>query len=285
MCDTSEIKNFLKEAAFVQPASSGKKLGQRYPTMLIVALENAVVLEELPHFVRAFAWVKLLKYWGSLRSDDVQWVKPSEMRLTSRGLIVKLARTKTSGPGKKVKVMEAIVSQSAWVSQPAWLKAGYALWLRFEAPRDYLVPCATDDLQGVRDCMASPADLADYSQALFNQLMAPVRQDNGAWALSAQPLFVSGVGRIWTGHSERNGLTSMAAALGVKKPDRNFLGRWRTDPAEGYVRTARAIVMKIQTRTALVMRRQYGHQDLFDEESLMMDISDSSSVGTTTKGD
>ena len=53
---------------------------------------------------------------------------------------------------------------------PRWLAEGFAIWKHFEIDRDYLLPCPTSDLQGVRDCYASYNDAAALSQALHNEL-------------------------------------------------------------------------------------------------------------------
>ena len=39
-------------------------------------------------------------FLASMRLDDVQSILPQSMKLSRRGLTVRLARTKTTGPGK-----------------------------------------------------------------------------------------------------------------------------------------------------------------------------------------
>eukprot|EP00973_Karenia_brevis_P093199 12416165-Karenia_brevis.AAC.1 len=73
--------------------------------MMILALELGVSDLTAPTFLRAIMWMKLLRIWAGLRSDDVQGIMPNLMRLLDSGLVVQLDRTKTSGPGRKIRWM------------------------------------------------------------------------------------------------------------------------------------------------------------------------------------
>ena len=73
------------------------------PLLLLIALELWVVKGDAPRFSRALAWAKLVKFWSSCRSDDLAGLIPSSMTLDRRGLSAVLRRTKTTGPGKRVK--------------------------------------------------------------------------------------------------------------------------------------------------------------------------------------
>eukprot|EP00969_Alexandrium_andersonii_P209704 9263291-Alexandrium_andersonii.AAC.1 len=66
-------------------------------------MELLVMDEAAPQFVRAFAWVKFVKVWAALRSDDLQGLLPAELRLLPSGLEGMLGRTKTCGPGRRVR--------------------------------------------------------------------------------------------------------------------------------------------------------------------------------------
>ena len=100
--------------------------------MVLFALELVVLDTVRPMYIRGFAWVKLLKFWASLRYDDLQWLAPASLVLTAEGLHATLPRTKTSGPGKRAAVLMATISSDAWLVSPRWLSEGFAIWKRFE---------------------------------------------------------------------------------------------------------------------------------------------------------
>ena len=125
-----------------------------------------------------------------------------------------IPRTKTSRPGKRAAVLTATISSDAWLVSPRWLSEGFAIWKHFETNRDHSLPCPTPDPQGVRDGYASYDDAAALSQALESELRRPVLCPEREWQGSAdEALLCQGAGRFRTKHSERNGLTSMGAAL------------------------------------------------------------------------
>ena len=57
-----------------------------------------------------------------------------------------------------------------------------------------------------------------------------------------------GLEAFFSGHSPRNYLTSVAAALGFQRDERAYLGRWSMGmvSSEEYVRTSRQVIFKIQ---------------------------------------
>ena len=57
--------------------------------------------------------------------------------------------------------------------------------------------------------------------------------------------------------------------MGIPLAERAHLGRWAIDPAEGYVRTTRAVVGYIQEKVERALRTGYGGPDIFDEDSLL----------------
>ena len=61
--------------------------------------------------------------------------------MASNGLTGKLARTKTTGGGKKVREMIVFVPSEAWIVEPRWLQVGFDLWVAL-APwdRDHFSP-------------------------------------------------------------------------------------------------------------------------------------------------
>ena len=54
--------------------------------MVLFAPELVVLDTVRPVYIRGFAWVKLLKFWASLRCDGLQWLALASMVLTAEGL-------------------------------------------------------------------------------------------------------------------------------------------------------------------------------------------------------
>ena len=48
---------------------------------MVISLELYVINEGNKKFTRAMAWIRLLKLWGSLRSDDLRGIIPDSMVL------------------------------------------------------------------------------------------------------------------------------------------------------------------------------------------------------------
>ena len=76
---------------------------QPYTVAVLIALELTVCNTECEFFRRVVAWIMLIGLiasWACMRVDDVQRVAPESLRLSTRGFSMKMARTKTTGPGK-----------------------------------------------------------------------------------------------------------------------------------------------------------------------------------------
>ena len=151
----------------------------------------------------------------------------ASMNVTPRWLSATLTRSNTTGPGQKVHNLAVTVSSSCWFADPSWLRCGFGIWRDLAFERDYLLPCPSKDLEGVRRCIAIYQDAAIFSQSLFNTLRLPIcsRTDEAAsyschWTSEDENLLAPGLGRFWSEHSERNGVTSLAAAIGVSSDDR-----------------------------------------------------------------
>ena len=159
------------------------------------------MLDEVPAlFVRGFAWTKLVKYWASLRADDLQWISPDSLTIGPGGLRGQLSRSKTSGPNKKIHSMCIVISNEAWLFDPKWLQIGFDIWKRLHFKRDYLLPCATKDLSGVRRTMATYADMAAYGLALqLNAKFMRWQPGQCKWEVTQEMLFDQGaIPGLWT---------------------------------------------------------------------------------------
>ena len=184
-----------------------------------------MVSETAPRYFRAFAWAKLVKFWTSSRSADLAGLVPSNLRLDQKGLSAQLQRTKTSGPGKKVKWLPVFVDISATFAK----SIGFAIWSAADMSfaRDYLIPLPSQDLQSCKAVFADYTAVSALSKLLYQELRLPLWV-HGTWVLSDSKLVIAlACVRAWTEHSERCWLTSCAALLGVSRERREFLGRWR----------------------------------------------------------
>ena len=98
------------------------------PIMVAGSLELVVLDPQVLVFLRAFALVKLVKLWAGLRSDDVQGILPKAMGLDRKGLTGTINRTKTTGPGKRVRWLPFSVDKGAFFLVEGWLEAGWSLF-------------------------------------------------------------------------------------------------------------------------------------------------------------
>jgi hypothetical protein len=118
---------------------------------------------------------------------------------------------------------------------------------RYWYPRDYLMPmypCGLEDLDERR-----PATYDDFV-VMTRVVYARLREcffDEGRWVAGRGPLLLPELYKLWTEHSERNWIVSMAAASGIPREERQMLGRWAVkESSDEYIRSAQRIVARIQ---------------------------------------
>jgi hypothetical protein len=222
----------------------------------------------VPLYAKAIAWVKLLKIWTAMRSDDTRGLIPHGMRLSARGLEAYIERTKTTGIGKRAEVKFIWVSHQAFLADERWLEVGHAIWQSepMNFARDYLVPVPNSNWSGSRHRPADYHDLAVMTRWLWNEVRRPVRHA-GAWQEDSECLFHIHPGTFYSEHCERNWLDTWAASLSIPKDDRDKLG-WNHESSDEYVRSARRIVETIQVRVAEFLQGDHV-EDLGDEESVL----------------
>jgi len=243
---------FQKEvvAGFSAPGLGQLKQAPRYPLALVLALEREVVDPAVPLCYRCHAWWHLVAVWASLRFDDHRGLAPCAVQFTPRGLEAVLSRTKTTGPGKRVTTLPMVVGYGAFLKQPDWLEVGWRLWQE-AAPyvRDYFLVKPAASLEAT-----TPTELS-YEQAsrLSRAVLAGLPRDGDVLREIAEPV----VG-LFTQHSARCWLASMAALLEVSEADLSYLGRWSPTTSKGYVRTATEVVIRVQEQVAVRLRRDLG---------------------------
>eukprot|EP00435_Cladocopium_sp_Y103_P067642 s272_g30.t1 len=241
------VKSWTAELAEDAPP---KKPAEMYTVAVVLALELTVVDETEMLFTRALAWVTLCMVWGAMRCDDVQAVLPHRMLLSNYGLRLVLGKSKTSGPDKPQKEVSVHVCRTISLSGSDWLKTGYDIWSEdpFVFRRDYLVMEPNKDWSGVKRKFLPPSGLSSAISKLLGSLCCPKRAYVGWELMPAVHLLPDGLECFYSGHSPRNFLTSVAAAIGFSRDERAYLGRWAMGMAssEEYVRTSRQVVFKIQ---------------------------------------
>ena len=230
---------------------------------LVIALERYVVNPLNPNFARYYAGVRCIKYWASLRFDDARWVDVVDRN--ARGLRLGLARTKTSGPGRKITRLHAYVSLGAYYEVANWIEAWWDVRQQL-MPMSCFLPLPSPDLESVVDRSAGWNEASSSSQALWRILPGPGEDDTGP--LGGR-LLGDVAGRFWTEHSERCCMASAAAALGRDRSTIDRLGRWSSSMSEAYVRTQRIVVERLQSELAYHVRAGRDGPDFLDENDTL----------------
>ena len=236
--------------ASLSAATRPPKKAPAFLVVVLVSMEILVMDTSAPLYLRAFCWVKLLKVWMALRSDDTEGLVPGDLAMTERGLSGLLDRTKVSGPGRKVRWLPVFIRRGACVAVPEWLETGYGLWtsppLNFQ--RDYMVPLSAKGWDGVRRAPAGYSDMVTASRAVFRTLKVPVWDDDDQWLGSDKYLLDGPLITYWTEHSERNFLNNHAATKGIPESERDYIGRWAAEQSDEYLKTARGVVHSVQQK-------------------------------------
>jgi len=204
--------------------------------------------------------------WASLRFDDHRGLAPSAVQFTPRGLEAVLSRTKTTGPGKRVTALPVVVGFGAFLRQPQWLETGWRLW-QATAPfvRGYFLVKPASDLNTTLPVELSYEQAARVSRAVLAGLP---REDD------VLPAFAEPVVGLFTLHSARCWLASMAALVGVPDADLSYLGRWSPTTSKSYVRTAIEVVVRVQEAVAASVRKDLAGDsvDIIGEQAAYLDL-------------
>jgi hypothetical protein len=254
----SPLLKLCAERAIVVLGTSGETVRKapRVPLVVIAALENKVVSGDLLVGIRIFAWTRLIKIYGSLRSDDLQRLRPRDVNLVSSGLTGVLTQTKTSGAGRKVRSLPLFVPRCAYLVQERWLEVGYGLWRPVGDPgRDFFLPRLCADYAHFEEVPAGASEIAMLNKIVIQRLRVPVlspptegEQATPIWKEGPYCLVKAPMCDGWTGHSERCTMPSLLASMGVPKAERDPLGRWSPSGSDDYVRTYRAVIRDLMGR-------------------------------------
>ena len=188
------LRHFVDQSTMdLEGGAPPKRKSPLLPLKLLGALELLVVDSSQPLYARGLAFFKLLKLWTAARSHDLSGLNPVSLRWTPHGLVGCLARTKTTGPGKRVRHLPVFVKKSAFFMAPSWLSIGLDVWRHADMnfDRDYFLPLPRSDWEGVRKCMADYGDVVGLTKLLLRQLKVPI-WSRGVWIQSDSPLLSSG---------------------------------------------------------------------------------------------
>ena len=242
------IQSLCKELELEVARGKGvpKKKAPQFLVRLLIALEQMVVEASLPRFVRAYAWLKAVQVWASLRSDDTMGIDTASVKLDSYGLSMVLNRTKTSGPGKAEQVLHAFVSWGSFLEDPQWLEVGLEVWKEIGYDRDFFVAAPTADLEGLSAVAATFEDRSAMSKALLRMMTTD----------SGQPLIPAIAAlQFWKEHSPRCTMPTWTAPLGITQEVARKLGRWRSSECSAnYSRQDQLVIGQVQTATAEFIR-------------------------------
>ncbi|CAE7386813.1 unnamed protein product [Symbiodinium microadriaticum] len=233
-------------------SSAPEQPAHMFTTCMLVSLEILVCSSDEPPYLRALGFVVLLMVWGSLRADDVQGLLPQTMQLDERGLAVELARSKTTGPDRRTRSVKVFIERRISLTGRDWLREGWALWRDFDYQRDYLVLKANNDFSEPIEKPVSASTVALYVRKVLSSLKTPKREGK-VWKANGERLLLPGhTASLFTGHSARNYLSSVGAAIGVDPRELDYLGRWKVggEGSATYIRTSRQIVHRLQLHIA-----------------------------------
>ena len=269
------LKNFFAEVsrhpswAEGNPRSSAKVLC----LSAVLAWEKIVAAEGEKEYVRVFAWFKLIKLWGALRWDDTLAIPPSSIELRDgRGLKGKIMRSKTTGEGRRVEILEFYISEDAWLQWPYWLRVGWQLFVEMgkkfgNLGRDFLLPRPDKHLRGFRGSMVRYAEAMSMARALAKVSSV----ENGM--LGQLLVTLQDTSGFWSEHSERVTIISWAAALGIDKEARKRWGRWQASTDEEYVKTSMTMVCEGQRQLAEKLRLNMHRVDEIEDDSVLLELA------------
>ena len=127
------VRNTVNQLTMdLQHGAPPKHQAPALPLAIVAALEITVCDAAAGQYTRGFAFYKLLKLWAAGRHSDFEGLNPSSLFLSVAGLEGRLDRTKTSGPGRRVRFLPLFVSRRAYLVKPDWLEIGFQLWLLTE---------------------------------------------------------------------------------------------------------------------------------------------------------
>jgi hypothetical protein len=242
------LRKFLEKSAVDASAVKCEVIkAPRFSMAILASMEVMVSDSTAALGLRVLAWARLVKVFGALRTDDMQRLRPDAVKLGEAGLTATLGRTKTSGPGKAVAVLKVYIPKDAFTVNQDWLADGYKVWKdTVVIEQDFFLGRAAKDLSSFEAKVARASDLSGMGTKLLTELCVPrfVGESEGRmlWVNTVEKILPGNLAAAFTGHSERATLTSILAAVGVPRAEREYIGRWAPKGGDEYVRTYRVLM-------------------------------------------
>ena len=265
----TQLRSMTADLVSTAPAEAHASM---FTIAILLALELFICRQGYPLYLRALAFVQLIMVWCSMRADDVQGLLPETMRLDDSGFSMDLDRSKTTGPDRRTKRVKIFVDRSISLTGRDWLKEGFSIWASFTFPRDYLVLKANNDFTEPVERGGDAATVALYMRKVLTNLDTP-KKEEGKWRSNEmRPLLPELTSCHFNGHSARNFLPSVGAAIGIAKDKLDYLGRWKIggEGAASYIRTARQVIHGLQTQVAQAL---VTGQPMYRENDAMHDLT------------
>ena len=249
------------------------KKAPQLPILHIIALELEVANTNQRMYFRLHCFIRLVKVWAALRTDDVFGICPRRLNLMSRVLRGILVETKTTGPGKRVKEVAFFVARDCrLVDQSDWMEIGMQLVDMLPQDREVFFPHPNRTWDGAINRAMTYSDMSALSRMVSASLKMPIRV-KGRWESSTTELMPGPTSFYWTEHSERHVLVAIGAALGEPKSSLDMVGRWGINMAQShdYLHTSRHVVTSIQKKIIRALRSGPCN---YDEDDLQNGIVD-----------
>lgn len=135
-----------------------------------------------------------------------------------------------------------------------------------------MIPGPAKSYSGFIPKVVEPPELANYFRMVLSRLPTP-RFHDGKWISNEQLCLVPETTNLfWTGHSARHFATQAAAAIGIGKERRDYLGRWAIGRvgSDAYLHTSRQVVEKVQQEILASLHAEGG----YNEDELLDDFKE-----------
>jgi len=230
------------------------KQAARIPVVVLAALEVYVMDKTKPVMKRIHAGGILFRVWGTLRFDDMQRIRRRLLRVFGDMTITELLSTKTTGPGKRVRQLPVAVSHMAYIVEQFWQVEWLELIsVHLPADKDYLLEVPSKDFRSGTGTRLRHAQSTALTHLIVAELTVPILV-NGIWTESDTPILPHELADLFSEHSPRCVLPSVAILVEDDQTKRDCLGRWKPSGSDDYVRTYRSVVTNIQLKVAISMR-------------------------------